>query len=163
MKLRNINKMNKPNDGTRSFFESIFNKHVLTALKYLSHNKKEFIIINDLAISFHTKPFMCKKIEILVKEKSNFKYFPNNICKNIELIIYDLNDLNINDEEYKYALDTAYLSNNFKISSPTFLMNLFLKNFNIDNKANAFTICLNSPIKRNELFSNIHEFDIFIY
>lgn len=166
MKLRKIGKMNKPNDGNRSLYESIFNRHVLTALKYLSHNDIEFLIIGDLAISYHVKPFATKRIQILVKDKTNmrFKYFKNNKCRNIELVISDISDFNMNIDQYNYAINTSYISDNFKISSPTFLMNIFLLDIqNIDNRADAYTICSNSPIKTYELFWKKTEYENFIY
>ncbi len=165
MKLRKIGKMTRPNDGNRSFYESIVNIHVLTALKYLSHNNSEYVIIGDLAVSYHVKPFMCKKIQIVVrdKNKSVFKYFPNNICRGIELHIEDISSLNITEEQYRYIIDTARKSDGFSIASPTVLISLCLKNFNLDNRSEAYTICTNNPIKVDELFGYENEFIEFIY
>ncbi len=165
MKLRKIGKMTRPNDGNRSFYESILNRHILTALKYLSHNNSEYVIIGDLAVSYHVKPFMCKKIQIVVhnKNKSVFKYFPNNICRGIELHIEDISSLNITEEQYRYIIDTARKSDGFSIASPTVLVSLCLENFNVKKEAEAYTICTNNPIKINELFGYQNKFIEFIY
>jgi hypothetical protein len=164
MKLRKIGKMTRPNDGNRSFYESIANIHVLTALKYLSHNNSEYVIIGDLAVSYHVKPFMCERIQIVVrdKNKSVFKYFPNNICRGIELHIEDISSLNITEEQYRYIIDTARKSDGFSIASPTVLVSLCLKNSNLDNRSEAYTICSNNPIKVNELFGHKTECIDFI-
>lgn len=165
MKLRNIGKMTRPNDGNRSFYESIANIHVITALKYLSHSDLEYVIIGDLAVSYHVKPFMCKRIQIIVRDKNKtvFKYFPNNICRGIELVIDDILSLNITEEQYRYIIDTARKSDGFSIASPTVLVSLCLKNFNLDNRSEAYTICTNNPIKIDELFEFQKEYIEFIY
>lgn len=164
MKLRKLTKMCKPNDGNRSFYESILNIHVLTALKYLSHNKVEFIIIGELATSFHTKPYQSKTIRILVKDKNiKFKYFKNNYCRGIKLDILDLNDINITIEQYELALKTCYISDSFKIASPTFLMSIFIKNLDLHNSSDAYRLTTNCAINTNELFCNLNDYQHFIY
>jgi hypothetical protein len=164
MKHRNIGKMNRPNDGNRSFYESILNRHVLTSLKYLSHNNIEYVIIGDFAVSYHVKPFASKKLEILVLDKNiNFKYY-NNICKNIDFIVNDISDLNISEEEYRYIVKTSKISDGFKIASPTVLVSFCARDLgNIHNGAEAYTICTNCPIIIYELFSNKTEYINFVY
>lgn len=166
MRLRKIGKMNKPQDGSRSLYESIMNSHVLTAMKYLSHNNIDFVIIGNIAISYHVKPFMCKTIDILVLNKTDirFKYFPNNRCKNIGLNIKDINDVGISKKQYENILKSSIVSDKFKIASPTSLINLILSNeINIDTKSELYTICSNCIINIENIFTNKNFIKDFLF
>ncbi len=155
-------------DGSRSLYESTMNIHVLTALKYLSHNDNDFVLIGNLAISYHVKPYMCKTIDILVLDKSNihFKYFPNNINKrnNINLNIIDIKDIGIDNEQYYDILNTSFISNNFKIASPTSIINLILLKHNINDYDKMYLekICSNCIVKTDKIL-NKNYFYKFIY
>lgn len=164
--MRKIGKMNKPQDGTRTLYESIMNSHVLTAIKYLSHNSLEYVLIENLAISYHVKPFMTKSISVLVLDKKDicFKYFPNNKHNDVVLNIYDINDIGIDYEQYKYILNTSIISNNIRIASPTSLVNLILnKEVNIDAKSELYTLCSNCIIDLNNIFTNKNFFKDFLF
>lgn len=138
IKIRKIGKMSKPNNGDRSLFESIFNSNVLETIKSLD-NDLDFILINDISIGYHHKPYMCDKIDILVKEKSN-KF--NNVN------IFKPEDFGLEGSDYDIIKKNSIVSDDINIISPTYMVVLLLKNgdLNIDNKYLISKLIYNSSI-----------------
>ena len=148
-KLRNIGKMNYNNDGNRSFFESIVNVNVLTAIKNLIryNDLSDVIVINNLALSFHTRPLMDNCIHVLVKEPKTFNYFPGNkFRKNTKINIATTSELDITEDHFNFIKKTAYISDGIKIASPTALMSIYLKDFNSSIKCDAERLLENCPV-----------------
>jgi hypothetical protein len=165
-KLRNIDKMNDKNFGNRDLFESLLNYHVVVAMKYLisKNDVSDIILINDLGVCFYSKPYMCKTIEILVRDVKRFKYFPNNKFRNgIELKQISIKDLNISDEIFDMMLKNSYKSNNINIASPAILMSIFLKDFDIINKDKSFRLLSYCLSNNSELSLYIHNDYMDIY
>jgi hypothetical protein len=132
MKVRNMDKLNYYNDSTRTLLESIMNNHVLSAIKvFISKNDLEdVILIGGLAVSYYTKPYRSADIDILVRDKKTFKYFPNNQYKNgTKLDIYDITDLNITSEQFDDIKNHCVTSDGIQIISPSHLMSFFLKDY----------------------------------
>lgn len=65
MKLRDIIKMNGPNDGTRSLFESILPNELLAALKDWSTQMPAPVLIGGIALSFYAKPRYTEDLDYL--------------------------------------------------------------------------------------------------
>jgi hypothetical protein len=56
--MRKIGKMNRPNDGTRTLFESVMSPEIIAALKDWVKANAGGILIGGLAISHYVKPRM---------------------------------------------------------------------------------------------------------
>jgi len=146
MKLRNIGKMAIPNNGNRTLFESILNRNSLSILKSIQFNF-DFIIINDISIGFHHKPYMSKTIDILVKNKKevDFKF------SEIGIRLFDTNDFGFNLDIYHKIEGDCFYSDGSKVISPTYMILLLLKNdyLSIDNRFYISKLIYNSKIDLN--------------
>jgi len=118
------------NDSNRSLYESVGNVNVLSALKQLVNNNdlKDTILIGGLAVSYLSIPYRSNDIDILVRNKKKFNYFPNDSHRNgIKLDVYDIDDLNISENMFNVMKDKCLVSDGgMKIISATHLMFLYM-------------------------------------
>jgi hypothetical protein len=160
MKLRNIDKMNYYNDSTRTLFESIANIYVLEALKDIVN--EDFILIGGLAVSYYSKPYMSSDIDILVRNKNEYKGFRKH--KNGTLIdIYDLNDIGLKPELFNEIKDSCLLVDGIKIINPTYLMCILIKNFNYYNRFRMASLLESMSVDSKLIIKKISENDIKNY
>ena len=147
MKLRNISKMNQPNDGKRALFESILSHEVIDTLTDWNINYLgEYILMGDLALSYYIKPRFSNEIEILLIDNSVstikvdtfeqlneflFRHIKTNII--IKLVTNGL--LKLPKEIYLKVIETAQISDKIKITSPFGIVALKIESFNLQNKA----------------------------
>lgn len=150
-KLRKLTKMSHYNDGSRDLLESILNYDVWLAMNVLlKHNDmSDCLLIGGLALSYHTKPYATSDIDIIVKTKRKFKYFPNNIRNNIKIDIHTCEEFNISEKEFDMLYKSGIKSNHITIASPSALMTFFLKNFNYVNKYRAEMLTYNCIFDTN--------------
>lgn len=118
--LRNIDKMNYYQDGSRSLNESIINKNVIEALPEL-RNTNDAVVIGGVAVSFHTKPVLTDDIDILVRDKNNVLFMHHAID------VKEYTDIGITEEHFDFILKNSSLHSGLLIPSPTALMTLSLK------------------------------------
>lgn len=151
-KLRNIGKMNFYNDSSRDLFESVVSSNVLSALKQLikHNNLDDVVLIGSLAVSYHTRPYFTGDDDIdilMVNNDKRFKYFPVNRHKNgTRLHLHTPGSLGITTEEFEYTLKTSKNINGIKVASPSFIISLALKRFNIHDRCKVENVLHNCKI-----------------
>lgn len=133
-----IDKLNKPNDGTRSLFESIAIPEVEKALQDWNNSNHSGVLIGGCAVGYYTRPRATTDIDILFLVKddipglvSGFKRirqgaFQHN-ATHVEIEVLSPNSINISHELVKKVFDTALVSNKVKIASPSSLVALKLQ------------------------------------
>ncbi len=138
MKLRDLCKMNKPNDGTRTLFESIAIPEVEQALKdWNSNYRGNCVLIGGTAVGYYTKPRSTTDIDILFLSKQDI---PTQVSKfkrtrpgallhtitHVEVEVISPETINIPISLVKEVFTTAVLSNGIKVASPSGLVALKL-------------------------------------
>ena len=165
MKLRNISKMNHPNDGNRSLFESILSHEVIETLTDWNTNfQGEYILMGDLALSYYIKPRFSDEIEILLIEESKSsqiidgfeqinEYLFRHIKTSITLKLVTNKLLKLPEEIYLKVIETVQLSDKIKIASPFGIVIFKIESFNLQDKAD-----IGSLLKLN--FIDLNDFEI---
>lgn len=133
-----IDKLNKPNDGTRSLFESIAIPEVEKALQDWNKTNHSGILIGGCAVGYYTRPRATTDVDILFLIKddipelvSGFKRtrkgaFQHNNT-HVEIEVLSPSSINVSHELVKKVFDTAIISNKVKIASPSSLVALKLQ------------------------------------
>ena len=145
--LRNIEKMNDVNDGSRSLNESIISPEVLNALNdWIDNQESECVLIGGLALSFYIKPRYTMDVDILFLSKNDipekvegFKRHRKSALQHnkthveIELITPEI--INTTHGLIKKVFETSILRNGIRIASPSGIVALKLGRFNLQDQA----------------------------
>jgi hypothetical protein len=139
-------KLNHYNDGTRTLFESIAVPEVNQALIDWNKHQHNGVLIGGCALSFYVRPRTTMDVDVLFltddsipKEVSGFKrtrpsaFQHNKTHVEIELVTSLL--IGISQELTQKVFDTAMISDNVKIASPSALVALKLHRFNRQDQA----------------------------
>ena len=144
--LRNIEKMNYVNDGTRSLTESIISPEVISALNDWINNQESNFVLIGLSLSYYVKPRFTVDVDVLflsseeIPDKvDNFKrnrksaYQHNKTHVEIELITPQLIDISL--EFAKSIFDTSIMNDGIKIASPSGIIALKLGRFSLQDQS----------------------------
>lgn len=156
--FRVIDKMNIINNNNRSLFESVIMPEVELALKnWIENNNSNCVLIGGLALSFYVKPRTTTDVDILFLSYKNipekvdkFKKhrnlaFQHNLT-HVEVETVTPESINVPIEVVEKVFETAILSNNIKIASPSGLIALKLFRFNRQDQADIENLIINTNI-----------------
>lgn len=133
-----IDKLNKPNDGSRTLFESIAIPEVEKALQDWNKINHSGILIGGCAVGYYTRPRATTDVDILFLSKedipglvSGFKrtrlgaFQHNKTHVEIEVITPDF--INVSDMLINKVFKDVQISNGIRIASPSSLVALKLQ------------------------------------
>ncbi len=138
MFLRDLSKMNIPNDGTRTLFESIAIPEVEQALKDWKKQVGSIgVLIGGAAAGFYTKPRSTTDIDILFlslaeipKHVSGFKRIRPGAFQHdkthVEIEVIAPESINLPIEMVKHVFATSEISDGIRVASPSGLVALKL-------------------------------------
>lgn len=146
MKFRDIIKMNGPNGGTRTLFESVASNEVLAALKDWKKQKIDCVLIGGLAVSHYVKPRMTMDVDVLFMSKS---MIPRQVAgferhregafqhnkTHVEIEVISASTINQTQTLVNKVFTTAIESDGIKIASPSALVALKLGRFSLQDRA----------------------------
>lgn len=142
-----IEKLNRPNDGTRTLFESIVVPEVLAAFNDWKKNVPiDNVLIGGLALSFYVKPRTTMDVDLLFLSREQIpasapefkRTRPSAFQHNqthVEIEVLSPETINKRPELVKKVFDTANVSDNIKIASPSGLVALKLGRFSYQDMA----------------------------
>jgi hypothetical protein len=145
MKYRDLIKMQGPNDGSRTLFESVMSTEVIAALENWKKANVNGVLIGGLALSYYVKPRSTQDIDVLMlsdadipKNVFGFKRtrkhaFQDNVT-HVEVEIVTPEYVKMPIELAKQIFDTAVEENGFKIASAGGLIAAKLGRFNIRDR-----------------------------
>lgn len=158
--LRNIIKMNYPNDGGRSLFESICANKVLYALEDLvkvpEFIKSDHVLIGWLAISYYARPRLSTDIDLLYRSIDdipchlgdkfvsfyneetcviNFTHIETGIVVDIRTVGHINNPSKLPQHIVDNLFGSSVLSDGIKVASASALVALKLIRFDHSDKA----------------------------
>jgi hypothetical protein len=133
-----IEKLNKPNDGTRTLFESIAIPEVEKALKDWNGSNHSGILIGGCAVGYYTRPRATTDVDILFLTKGDIPSSVNGFKKtrsgafqhnetHVEIEVVSHESINISTALVQKVFNTAILSNGVKVASPSSLVALKLQ------------------------------------
>lgn len=133
-----IDKLNKPNDGTRSLFESIAIPEVELALQDWNKTNHAGVLIGGCAVGYYTRPRATTDVDILFLVKDDIPIIVNGFKKtrngafqhnktHVEIEVLSPSTINISHELVKKVFDTAIIANKIKVASPSSLVALKLQ------------------------------------
>jgi hypothetical protein len=73
--MRDLIKMQKSNDGTRTLFESVMNDSLIQVLHDLINAEPNLVLIGGLAVSFYLKPRMTQYVDVLLQSDADIPRF----------------------------------------------------------------------------------------
>ena len=157
-KLRNVEKMNDINNGNRSLYESVVSNEVLKALTdWLNNNGSDCVLIGGLALSYYTKPRATMDVDVLYLTKDDIPTEVNGFKRNrnsafqhnkthVEIDLVTTQSINRSDEFVKAIFDTSIKIDNIRIASPSGLVALKLKRFQLQDQADIAALIRCSKI-----------------
>lgn len=159
--FRIIDKMNTININ-RTLFESVIMPEVEVALKnWIENNDGDCVLIGGLALSYYVKPRSTTDVDILFLSYNNipekvdkFKKhrnlaFQHNLT-HVEIETVTPESINVPIEIVEKVFDTAIISDNIKIASPSGLVALKLFRFNRQDQADIENLIINTDIDLNQ-------------
>ena len=150
-RLRNMEKANYVNDGTRTLVESILAPEVIQALEHLKENNLDCVLIGGLALSYWVKPRLTQDVDVLFKSERDI---PQSLPKfsrkrdhafqhnrtHVEVEILTPAFLNIPSDVVHFVFETAKKVDNISVASPEGLVLLKMERWNIQDKADAVAL-----------------------
>lgn len=139
MKLRDIRKMNGPNDGTRLLEESIAIPEVAAALmQWKKETGLKGVLIGGCAVSYYTRPRGTTDVDYLFMSDNDFPNEVSGFRRNrkgafehketgVEVEIVSPQSINISKELLKKVFETAKQIDGINIASPSGLVALKLQ------------------------------------
>ena len=144
--MRSLKKMQKPNDGMRTLFESVMSESIIKALEDLNKSTIDFVLIGGLAVSYYLKPRTTQDIDIMLSADANipptidgFKktrghaFQHNDTHVEVEIITPEF--VGLPKEIVEKIISTARISNGIKVASPSGLVASKLFRFSLQDKA----------------------------
>lgn len=139
MKLRDLQKMNTMNDGTRTLFESIAIPEVEQALNDWNKNfQGPCILIGGAATGYYSRPRATTDIDILFLSKNDIPAQVNGFKRirpgafqhnrtHVEIEVIAPDTINISSNLVNKVFETSVESNGVRIASPSGLVALKLQ------------------------------------
>jgi len=151
MKMRDLIKMNGPNDGTRTLYESILPNELVTALRDWSKAVPEPVLIGGVALSFYVRPRNTDDLDYLFiseqdvpEEVSGFKkardYAFLHQKTHVEVEILTPEFLKVDAALVQKVYDTARTDSGVKIASPEGLVALKVQRGFLQDKADIVAL-----------------------
>lgn len=139
--MRNLQKMQRPNDGSRSLFESVMAPEVIQALRAWIASNSPGVLIGGLAISFYIKPRMTQDIDILLMSDSDipmkitgFKKTRDHAFEHlktgVEIELVTPTHVSENPAVFQQVIATSKIIDGIRVASPSGLVALKLGRFN---------------------------------
>lgn len=144
--LRNIEKMNDINDGSRSLFESVVSNEVLDALTDWVSSGSDGVLIGGLALSYYVKPRSTMDVDVLFLSPEqipdsvpDFKRHRKGAFQHnkthVEIEVLTPKTINITTELVQSVIDTSIVKDGIRIASPSALIALKLGRFSRQDQA----------------------------
>lgn len=139
MKLRDIRKMNSPNDGTRTLQESIAIPEVASALAaWQEKNVLNGVLIGGCAVSYYVRPrgttdvdYLSRKDDDIPGDVVGFKRIRKGAFEHkptgVEVEVISPQAINLSQELTQYVFKTAKNIGGIYVASPTGLVALKLQ------------------------------------
>jgi hypothetical protein len=156
--LRNLSKTTRPNDGSRSLYESILYPEVVSALNdWISLGVKDCVLIGGVALSYYVKPRTTEDVDILFLSKDdipttlvNFKRtrlgaFQHNKT-HVEIEVVTPETINLPIDIAKKIFTTSNESNGIRVASPSGIIACKLGRFNRRDQADIEDLILSQEI-----------------
>jgi hypothetical protein len=139
MRLRDLEKMNKPNDGTRTLFESIAIPEVGAALRdWIREGVSSGVLIGGIAVGYYARPRGTTDVDVLFLSNADI---PNELAKfkrtrpgafqhkptHVEVEVVTPAAINLSMELAQKVFETALVSDGVRVASPTGLVALKLQ------------------------------------
>ena len=150
-------KLNRPNDGTRTLFESIAVPEVNQALQAWNKAYHSGVLIGGCALSYYVRPRATMDVDVLFLTKDDiprqvegFKrtrpsaFQHNKTHVEVEVVSPEL--IGISGSLTKMVFDTANTSNGIKIASPEGIVALKLGRFSRQDQADIESLMQSYPI-----------------
>lgn len=146
-KLRNIEKMNLKNDGSRSIYESIQIPEVLEALKdWINNNGSNCVLIGGLALSFYVRPRTTMDVDVLFLTSSDIPDTVNKFKRHrkgafqhnkthVEVEVISPETINTDISLVEAVFETSILEKGIRIASPAGIVALKLGRFSRQDQA----------------------------
>lgn len=148
-KLRNVEKMNNVNDGTRSLYESVMAPEVISALEdWKKYNDSDCILIGGMALSYYIKPRYTQDVDVIFlskkdipKEVYNFKRHRDGAFQHnkthVEIEVLTPESINTPLILVQKIFNTAIIDDEsgLKIASPEGIIALKLGRFKLQDQA----------------------------
>jgi hypothetical protein len=139
MLLRNISKLNGPNDGTRSLFESIAIPEVNQALvDWIKNANASGVLIGGAACGYYTRPRTTTDLDILFLSVKDIPIQVDGFKRtrpgafvhkstHVEVEVIAPETINLSAELVSKVFNTAVVSDGIRVASPTGLVALKLQ------------------------------------
>lgn len=151
MKMRDVIKMNGPNDGTRSLYESVLPNEVLAALRDWGSQVTEPVLIGGVALSFYVRPRFTDDLDYLFlseeavpetvagfKKVRDHSFLHNKTHVEVEVLTPEF--LGIDPAIVRMVHDTATVSDGVKVASPEGLIVLKVQRNMMQDKADIVAL-----------------------
>lgn len=173
--LRNIEKMNSFNDGTRTLSESIAVPEVEMALNdWIKNNESDCVLIGGLALSFYMKPRETMDIDVLYLSKNDIPMSMNDFKRtrksafqhnrtHVEVELVSPQLINTPVELIQKVFDTSNIIGGIKIASPSALIALKLGRFNLQDQTDIQNLMKYTKIDISEFLQYLSQKDIDNY
>jgi len=157
MKLRDLSKMQGPNNGTRTLNESIMIPEIIAAIKDWMSSKAGGVLIGGLALSNWAKPRMTQDIDVLYLHDSDIPDHVNKFKKtrehsfqhnstHVEVETVSSEFLNLPEDVVQKIIDTAINQNGIKVASPSGIVASKLYRFNMRDQADIVDLINSQPV-----------------
>ena len=145
--MRNIEKMNRINDGERTLYESIQIPEVIEALKDWKNNTKcDYVLIGGLSYSYFCKPRSTTDIDLLFKNSYDIPDIVNKFKRHrkgafqhnkthVEVEVISPETINTDIRLVEVVLETSIQENGIRIASPSGIIALKLGRFSRQDQA----------------------------
>lgn len=166
MRLRDLIKMNGPNDGTRTLFESVLPNEILVALRDWSQKVSEPVLIGGIALSYYTKPratddldYLFLSDERIPPKVTKFKRVRDHAFHHekthVEIEVLTPSFLGISEDLVKQVYATAKVSDKVLVASPEGLVALKLQRGELQDYADIVALLKVLEINLNDWMDHL--------
>jgi len=151
MRLREITKMHRANDGNRSLIESAMMPELAAALRDWAQANTKSVLIGGLGLSYHVRPRMTQDLDFLFEQESDlpeqipgFKrtrphaFQHNETHVEVEAVTPEL--INVPRAIVQHVMRTAIESNGIRVASAAGLVALKLFRLSMQDKADIIAL-----------------------
>lgn len=163
MRLRDLTKMQKANDGTRTLFESALAPELIDALQDWQHNANpNGVLIGGMGLSYYVKPRMTQDLDFLFLTNSDiptqvngFKrtrphaFQHNKTHVEVEVITPEL--VKMSPVIFRKVIETANESNGVHIASPAGLIALKIFRLKLQDEADIVALIKSNKVSEKDL------------